>query len=197
MCFPVYPPSHQLRLDIAFAVGAYGPDSDAIFRKQKEFILTFLKSYRHPISNGNIRVAIIRYDRRATIVKYLRETYDIESIENLVNGLRLVQRGSAIDTAFSIASKDVFSQSVNDGRKKVLLLFTDFTESQKWNSLRKAIKLLRTQGVSVIAMGTGNKVNIPNLVTMTSSGRNAIIAESSKTMMYYYYDIYRRILESK
>ena len=186
-----------MRLDIAFAVGAYGPDSDAIFRKQKEFILTFLKSYRHPISNGNIRVAIIRYDRRATIVKYLRETYDIESIENLVNGLRLVQRGSAIDTAFSVASKDVFSRSVNDGRKKVLLLFTDFTESQKWNSLRKAIQLLRTQGVSVIAMGTGNKVNIPNLVTMTSSGKNAIIAESSKAMMYYYYDIYRRILESK
>ena len=185
-----------MKLDIAFAVGAYGPDSDAIFRKQKEFILTFLKSYRHPISNGNIRVAIIRYDSRATIVKNLRETYDIEIIESLVNGLRLTQRGSAIDTAFNVASKDIFSQPVNDGSKKVLLLFTDFTKSQKWNSLRKAIQLLRTQGVSIIAMGTGNNVNVPNLVAMTNSGKNAIIAESSKTMMYYYYDVYRRILES-
>ena len=186
-----------MRLDIAFAVGGYGPDAEAIFRKQKEFIVAFLKSYRYPISNGHVRIAVISYSTTAKVVKNLQENYDLKTMERLVNGLSLAKRGAAVNTAYSVASREVFSQSVNDGRKKVLLLFTDFTSSQDWNSLRRAMESLRLQGVTIIAMGAGNKVNIPSLVSMTTSSSDAIIAESSKTMMYYYYDVYQRILQSK
>ena len=196
-CFLVYPPSHPLRLDIAFAVGGYGPDADAIFGKQKEFINTFLNSYQYPISYGQIGVAFISYGDSVTVVKNLRENFDVQTMKSLVNGIRLVKREPTLGTVFSVAAKSVFSQSVSDGRRKVLLLFTDFTSSQDWDRVKKAIDLLRLQGVTVIALGAGNKVSIPNLVGMTTSSRDAIIAESSKTMMYYFYDVYLRILECK
>ena len=184
-----------MRLDIAFLVGAYGPDAEAIFRKQKEFIVTFLRSYEQPIRSGQIRVAIISYGSAATIAKNFNENSAVESIESLTNGLRL-QRGFAVDSALSVASNDVFSQP-SSGRRKVLLLFTDFTSNDNKDMLRTAMQMLRSQGVSVIALGAGNKVNIPNLITMASSSNDALLAESSKTMMFYYYEVYRRIVESK
>lgn len=183
-------------MDIAFAVGGYGPDAEAIFRKQKEFIVTFLKSYRHPIRNGLIRVAIISYDSKATIVKNLNEKYAVENLESLVNRLALTRRGIAAEQAFSVAANNVFNQQ-SDERRRVMLLFTDFTSADNMESVRNAIELLRVQGVSVIALGTGNKVSISHLVSMETGSKGALIAESSKTMMFYYFKVYRRILQCK
>lgn len=194
--FPVYPQSHQLKLDIAFAVGGSGPDAEAILQKQKEFIITFVQSYRHLISNGQIRIAIITYDNTATMLSNFPGNSDVEVLKSEINRIRLQGIGAAVDKALNTASKDVFSQQ-GSGRRRVLLLFTDYASSNNKDSIRKAMELLRLQGVTVIAFGIGNKVSIPYLANMATNSNDVILAETTKAMMYYYYAVYRRILESE
>ena len=191
----VYPANIGLRLDLAFAVGAYGPDADAILTKQKEFIRTFVQSFRYLIANGRVRIAIISYDNDAKVVKNFDQIYPADRIERLLGNIKLTREGARVDSAFYIAARDVFSKS-DTVQRKMMLLFTDATSFHDQRGLRTSMESLSLQGVDVVAFGTGNKVRLASLVKMASSAADVIVADTSKTMMYYFYAFYRRLLQS-
>ena len=185
-----------MKLDIAFALGGYGPDAEAIFSRQKEFVNTFLQSYRYPITNSQIRIGLVSYDDSARVIKKFSDNYVVAYIEKLVNDLTLRRTGARIDLAASLASSEVFPTAKSD-RRKILLIFTDATSFFNKDRLKKSVDSLNAHGVTVIVLGAGSKVRLADLVTIASSSADVIMAQTSKTFMYYFYEVYRRILQSK
>ena len=193
LIFLVYPPSFPLKLDVAFVLGGYGPDADAIFERQREFVRTFLDSFRYPITNSQVRVALMQYDKEAKIIKNFTDDYVIAYITKLVNDMTLQRTGARVDLALKEASSSLFTTG-RPNASKVLVLFIDAPLADR-KSLRSAVQSLAKQGVQLVVVGVGSKARLVDLVAV--GNENVIIAETSKTLMHYYYYFYKRILNGK
>ncbi len=108
----------------------------------------------------------------------------------------LKRTGSRMDLALIQAATGVFPQAKKDARK-VLVLFTDVSPVSNHGPIQKALDSLNKQGVTVIVVGVGSKVKLTDLVKIVEISENVIIAETSKTLLYYYYDVYHRIVSCK
>eukprot|EP00794_Sanderia_malayensis_P014924 gene14924-16466_t len=157
--------------------------------------MTFLESFRYPITNNQVRLALVRFDKDATVLKHFADDYAVAYTEKLVNDITLRRTGLRMDLALMRASTGIFPQSRKDARK-VLVLFTDVSSLVDQNQLRKAMDSLKKQRVTVVVVGIGSRVRFADLVNMVDRSANAIVSESSKSLLYYYYDIYQRIISS-
>ena len=166
-------------------MGAYGPDADIIFNRQKEFVSLFLDSFKYPIINNFIRVGILSYDNNVQVVKDLKQYYTLTYLRQYLNDLVPKKDGASIGKAMEVSANLIFPDGRNDALK-VLVLFTDATGFADKKLIQKAKDKLQDKNVEIVVVGVGNKAKMADLITMVSYPHNIISDLTSKTFMNSY-----------
>jgi len=123
-----------------------------------------------------VRVTVICYSDNAVVCLELNRYNDINSLQQAVRQLRLLNVGSNLANAFNLLRTRVFNFAGNVIRPGATLIAVVVTDSQIQPSqpLTSEANSVKSQGVRVIAVGIRVDANTLNVLYAVSSNRYAV-----------------------
>lgn len=159
-------------VDVVFMVDSSRSISSSDFNEAKKFVKQAAEEFG--VAPGQSRAAVILFGESAKAMIGFVDAPTLEGFQKAVDGLKHLLGGhTRIDQALITAAK-LFS---NSKKKKVALLLTDGQQSRGFPDLKTASERLRNASVRVIAVGIGDKVDEPELKSITESEDDVILTK--------------------
>lgn len=151
-------------MDVIFAMGAYGSRASIAFNQEKAIIGAIVDTQ----GSSNVKYGLIQYGTdSAETLKRLEEFTGNLDFKRFVAASELKSRGRALISAMDKASEEFLSSSA---RRKALVLFANGLPSVPFNNLVTASRYLRSQGVKVVVVysgNTGDRTRLQQIVSNT------------------------------
>ena len=145
------PPPCSESFDLVFAMDSSGSIGETNYQKERDFI----KGLANKLVVGprNVHLGLMVFSDLPSVwvsLGTLRST-DYRSFSKAVDGAPYLRGRTRIDTALTIAGRDVFPEGRQNQEPQVLILITDGRQSNDPGSetLEKAVQPLRDQGIKV------------------------------------------------
>ncbi|KAK3591335.1 hypothetical protein CHS0354_028442, partial [Potamilus streckersoni] len=157
--------------DVNLDIGIIVDTSDSIaandFTRMKQFVQDIIHSFY--ISESKTRVAVVPYGTYVddTVVITLQSSLFVEYLESVV-AIRLQQnpQNFGTNTAAAIAkTREIFQQEGRQNVQKVGILLTDGVSDDQ-EKTKEQSNLARTEGIRMIVVGVGNRVQKTELDTI-------------------------------
>ena len=161
-------------VDIVFALGASDPNGARVFEQEKALANHLVGQQKAILS----RYGVITYSNISTIQIRLQSSSDIFKIQDQIRNLKWPGIGSGVDTALRQANT-VFKDSTPASRK-VLVIFMSGMASAPSSTLRETVRPLLKQGVRVVLVGYGDRLDDGQLRGISENGKNIIIPSGDK-----------------
>ena len=156
-----------VKLDVGFILGASSSNADQNFETMKKIIKEMLKAYT--VSLEYTRVGLVLYGTTANVVSYLKDSTDLDTILDVLNGLEYLGDGTDLKNALLKSNSELFvpANGARFGIEKVLVLLTDKKSDVDPVSTAKSIV---RDGVNVVCIGVGSEVD-KNEIDQINDGR--------------------------
>ena len=165
-------------VDVAFLIDSSGSIKLPDFTKMKTFVANLAEKFQ--ISPSGSRAAVVLYSTNAT-VSFTFGTYTSpETFRKAVMDLKHERGFTRIDHALKKAYHSLFRGNTRFLAQKLIFVLTDGkqTKSEPYTRLDTASSPLKREGIRIIAIGIGKKVNMGELRQITSSEKDIIVAET-------------------
>ncbi|XP_068710293.1 uncharacterized protein [Montipora foliosa] len=178
---------HGRDLDTVLDLGILIDASDASVTNWTT-ILKFLSSVvgYFNISASGTHVGLLVFSLEAEIRLYFNTLHGtnmtVENVKNAVSTLLPKGGPSRFDRALLLAEQELFNEGtgMRDEVPKTLLLVTHGKQARNqgpYTSLLAATQRLRDRGISMYAIGVGDRVEVPELMDLTSSYKNVFLVD--------------------
>lgn len=168
-------------LDVGFLVDASGSIGLKTFSRNKNFVK--LMSKKIADSSPETRLGLMAFSDISTLfVDFVDfEQMTIDDFQTIADELPFYRGRSRIDLALQASSKDLFPEKRN-GVPQVMVLVSDGRQSKDpgYTPLIRAVKPLQDQGVKILAIGFGDRVNRKDLEILTGSVNNIFAAKDNR-----------------
>ena len=159
-----------MNLDVVLALGASDPNGKTTFEREKA-LTSLLVDLQRNIVPG---YGIISYSSTAQTPVPLQKFNDVYRLKSQIGMLTWPGSGSDINSAIRQAYS-MFRKS-KPGSNKVFVLFMNGKASTPLSTLRQAVGLLLNQGVRVIVVGYGDRLDAGQLRVLSGNQDNIIEA---------------------
>ena len=156
----------SVAVDIGFVLGADGANAGKDFRLGKRAIIAMVKKL--DVSQGKVRVGLISYGERASVVVRLDSLTDGERFAKVVEKLQFSRPGFALSDAAELARSSLFSERYG-ARRGVPKTAVIFVNREIDDASKVAADELRKRGVKVVAVSLGDKDSSDSLKKITNS----------------------------
>lgn len=158
--------------DIVFVVDTSASQSESDFKKQLEFIISFID--RTVIGEYDFQVALITFSFTAKIEFFLDQYKDNVTMKEAIRNVKY--RPGATNTDKGLEAAMTVFNNVNTARgnngtvaKRYVFVLTDGMSTNRWRTTEAAMQL-KARVNKVVAIGIGNEVSHEELLTIASSG---------------------------
>jgi hypothetical protein len=140
-------------IDVIFAMGADGSRASTAFNEEKAIIGSIVDRQ----GPSRAKYGLIQYGANsAETLRRLSQFTSNFDFKRFVGNSALASRGRALIPAIDKASEDFLS---SDAKRKVLVLFANGLPFVPFNDLVNASSFLRSQGVKVVVVYSGNSAD--------------------------------------
>lgn len=155
-------------MDLGFVLGFTSEMSASDFDKQLDISKELLTSLSK--KTADLKAGIITYGNSAILQRKLTNTNDVD---RLLYSLNLKSGDGNLKKALQVASDNFFLQSSGGRRnsEKTLVVFV----SETMEVVEPAVKSLRDQGVNIVSIGVGGKVEQDTVDKIAGDGKNGIL----------------------
>ncbi len=165
--------------DIGFVV-----DSSASVRyhydKEKAFVKILSDTFS--ISAEGSRAGVVVFSTTAELSVKLSDHKSGSDFKNAVDGLELMNHTTRIDRALTVAKEQLFSRANGSRARvaKILIVLTDGAQTKGGDAVDPSTiaKTLRESGITVVAVGIGNKVKISELKGIAGDESRLFLAKN-------------------
>ena len=165
-------------VDVAFLIDSSRSITQSDYTKMKTFVASLAEKFQ--ISPSGSRAAVVLYSTDAT-VSFTFGTYTSpETFRKAVMDLKHERGSTRIDLALREAYYSLFKEKTRFLAQKLIFVLTDGeqTKSRPYTRLDRASSRLKREGVRIIAIGIGKKVNMGELIQITSREKDIIVAKT-------------------
>lgn len=167
--FSDYPDSPEM--DIAFAINTAGSDADRTFQVITDSLKKIIKKF----NPEKLRYGVMTFGDEATAEVSFTE--DPQDLKKLVKALDKLPRTSGEPDFKKLLeeAKKVFDD--DSGRSKsnrVLVVITDSKSSASLSEINDAVKPLKKDGITVVAVRIGEEADSRQLEKMTGDKKNVL-----------------------
>lgn len=149
------------------------------FRRSKEFIETVLKGIK--ISKKDVHIGLIRYSSKADLIFGFEDHYTHNSIETAIRATKYIRGGTSTHMALSLARTRLFALKPEGSSRpsiaKFLVLLTDGISADVELTAKES-SALKNEGVHVVVVAIGHRVNKKELVSIASRPQDVIRVSS-------------------
>ena len=166
-------------VDVAFIMDSSNSMAHFDFEKEKTFVKEAARELG--VAAGQSRAAVILFSENAEVKIDFGQTPTLKGFEKAVDELKH-QNGlyTRIDKALELTAEKVFPAKARGDRRRIVLLLTDGKQCCKGAAaaidLGGVSRPLREAGVRVIAVGITKDANRAELVNITASEEDVIMA---------------------
>lgn len=156
----------ELTADVGFIL-----DSSFSLRKRYNDEKYFVKALAGLFANGNVKTSVITFSSYTRLSIKFSDSKNTPNFNNAVDAIPLIGLQTRIDKALKQAKYEMFTRQngARYGIQKILILLTDGAQTGRANLARSA-DVLRKEGVKLVVIGIGKKVDVNELKTI--AGRN-------------------------
>lgn len=173
ICFfgTVPDPLDQEKIDLVFAVSASSTEAEQAFHLMKETLLSIVSTH----GMKNIHYTVMTYGSLTrTIVDFQDGFPDEQDLLKKLESLSTVSGTPDLDLALANAKKAFEASGARPDAKKVLVYLVDNKSGSTEQDVLKSAMALEEDGVKVIPVGIGSKVNRQELEKTTPLEKNII-----------------------
>ena len=164
-------PLDQEKIDLVFAVSASSTEAEQTFHLMKETLLSIVSTH----GMKNIHYAVMTYGSLTrTIVDFQDGFPDEQALLKKLESLSTVSGTPDLDLALANAKKTFGASGARPDAKKVLVFLVDNKSGSTEQDVLKSAMALEEDGVKVIPVGIGSKVNRQELEKTTPLKKNII-----------------------
>lgn len=167
------------KTDLAFIIDSSGSQGESNFQEAKTFVWTVIRNFK--ISNNDTLVGIIRYSTRASVIFDFQFSADnnIPFLKETIDNIPFVEGETNTERALQLALSDLFSAKGGSrlGVAKILVVVT-FGRSDNALGVARASMALKENHVTVLSVGTGEEVDMEELLLMASTAEDVITVRS-------------------
>jgi hypothetical protein len=173
-------------LDIAFIVDSSGSIVTDEFLEARDFVEAIADLLT--ISPLNAHVGLMTYSDEARIVARFNEILSDEDLATELDNLPHLRGKTRIDLALKLASSGMFTRNggmrLSSSVAKVAVVITDGRQSPAADAIRldEAVAPMLVNGVKVLAVGVGDKIDHEELKMMVRSPEMAFWASSYRAL---------------
>ena len=191
----------KTKLDLGFALGAYGSNANKIFLTQKNFVKNMLEKVT--ISEKTTNIGFITYGNSANVNYRFGQLDSKDSVlEILNNNIRNPNSGINVTAALLAARTELYKEASGSQRygtrRDALKTFVVFIHDQISSDIYQKVRLLKDAGVNLIIVAIGNNVNKYDVNLLGKDGSQVIFLDGydivpediNKAVNYLYTGIY-------
>ena len=173
------------QIDVVFALDGSRDVDIKSFNKMKEFIKGSLKAYK--VSSNETRVAVMTYGNKQMKIVNLKDGIYKSVVEQAIEDAKRVGGERRLIDALKFADMRMFEKTVSNSRDeaagKVLILMMSGSDSQidKGSEMKVVLDELERKKITLLVIGTGNKVKDEDLKKIGKDG-NVVIVEDADDM---------------
>ena len=168
--FPHFPSEKsQGLLDVAFLVGASGPQAQRVFNYEKEIAKSMIDQ-EQPIRT---RYGLITWGNQADTRISFDDFRDKTNLKQFIDFIRWAENGVALDDALEKAH-ELFRESSPLHSRKVLVVFVNARTGVSKADLKAKSRKLLDSGVNVLVVSIGNNVDANEITRITERPENVI-----------------------
>ncbi|GAB1606676.1 uncharacterized protein LOC115210527 [Argonauta hians] len=155
-------------LDIMFLVDASGSVNPTNFKKELQFVSSFVDSF--DISAKHVQVGVVSFDGRVSPRIKLNQIRDKNTLKQAINNIRFTGGGTATDIALRYIRTQGFTPQ-NGGRTNVTQVLVVVTDGQSANTVqtKREADAIHKTNIQVFSIGIGNGVNRAELNAIAST----------------------------
>lgn len=184
------------RTDLAFAIDASGSMGDAGFAKAKRFIKALIASFK--VSNKGTHVGLIRYSTQANVIFDFNQHFSHDAVDEAIDNVEFTEGGTKTELALQLARTRLYSKRGGSRSSpaifKLFILLTD-GRSENPKAVAQEAKLLKDNGVHVMAVGIGKYTNQKELQSIATSKSDVIGVVSFRELMIRMNEIKDKLCE--
>ena len=164
-------PLDQEKIDLVFAVSASSTEAEQTFHLMKETLLSIVSTH----GMKNIHYTVMTYGSLTrTIVDFQDRFPDEQALLKKLESLSTVSGTPDLDLALANAKKAFGASGARPDAKKFLVFLVDNKSGSTEQDVLKSAMALEEDGVKVIPVGIGSKVNRQELEKTTPLKKNII-----------------------
>lgn len=169
----------QIIADIGIVVDSSG-SLRREFHKEVQFVKDLAKKLT--VSEDGVNIGVVTFSYYAQLTIKLSANKDTESFVRAAGTIPLMKSQTYIDRALRVSHTELFTEANGDRKDapNILIVLTDGkqTKSQYSTPPEKQADILRKNGVEIIAVGIGRRVDGLELATLTGKPENVLLPKS-------------------
>lgn len=165
-------PLDQEKIDLVFAVSASSTEAEQTFHLMKETLLSIVSTH----GMKNIHYTVMTYGSLTRTIVDFQDGFfsDEQALLKKLEGLSTVSGTPDLDLALANAKKAFEASGARPDAKKVLVFLVDNKSGSTEQDVLKSAMALEEDGVKVIPVGIGSKVNRRELEKTTPLKKNIL-----------------------